>query len=195
MSKLYFRYGAMSSGKSLDLIKVYFNYRERGMDVLVMKPFIDTKGENRVTSRNGSDIVCDFLIKSDDNVFDIVSDVISKRDIRCVLIDEVQFMEKKHIDEISDIVDILDIPCICYGLRADFRGRLFTGSERLFEIADSIEELKTICDCGSKAIWNVRFVNGEVTFMGDQVAIDGEDDISYKSMCRRCVKKLKRRKE
>ena len=195
MSKLYFRYGAMSCGKSLDLIKVYYNYKERDMDVLVIKPFIDTKGGNRVVSRNGSDISCDFLIRDSDDIYDIVSYVITQRNIRCVLVDEVQFMERKHIDELSDVVDKLDIPCICYGLRADFRGKLFTGSERLFEIADSIEELKTVCDCGSKAIWNVRFVNGEVTFKGDQVAIDGEDDITYKSMCRRCVKKLKRRKE
>lgn len=193
MSKLYFRYGAMNCGKSLDLIKVYYNYIERNMDVLVIKPFIDTKGGNKVISRNGSNVKCDYLIKGSDNIYDIVSYVITRRNIRCILVDEVQFMEEKHIDEISDVVDKLDIPCICYGLRADFRGRLFTGSKRLMEIADTIEEMKTICDCGSKAISNVRFVNGNVTFKGEQVAIDGEDDITYKSMCRRCVKKLRKK--
>lgn len=194
MAKLYFRYGAMSSGKTLDLLKVYYNYKEKGMSTLVLKPLVDTKGDSDVISRVGSRLRVNFLVDDDDNIYDIVQNEILKKKISCILVDEAQFLLKKHVDQLSDVVDLLDIPVICYGLRADFRGDLFEGSKRLFEISDSIEELKTVCDCGKKAIWNVRYVNNAITFKGSQIAIDNTDNVTYKSMCRKCMKKLRERK-
>lgn len=194
MAKLYFRYGAMSSGKTLDLLKVYYNYKEKGMSTLVLKPLIDTKGDSDVISRVGSRLRVNYLVDDDDNIYDIVQNEILKKKISCILVDEAQFLVKKHVDQLSDVVDLLDIPVICYGLRADFRGNLFEGSKRLFEVADSIEELKTVCDCGKKAIWNVRYVNDVITFKGSQIAIDNTDNVTYKSMCRKCMKKLRERK-
>lgn len=194
MAKLYFRYGAMSSGKTLDLLKVYYNYKEKGMSTLVLKPLVDTKGDSDVISRVGSRLRVNYLVDDDDNIYDIVNNEILKKKISCILVDEAQFLVKKHVDQLSDVVDLLDIPVICYGLRADFRGNLFEGSKRLFEVADSIEELKTVCDCGKKAIWNVRYVNDVITFKGSQIAIDNTDNVTYKSMCRKCMKKLRERK-
>ncbi len=191
MAKLYFRYGAMSSGKTLDLLKVYYNYKEKGMSTLVLKPLVDTKGDSDVISRVGSRLRVNFLVGDNDNIYDIVQSEILKKKISCILVDEAQFLVKKHVDQLSDVVDLLDIPVICYGLRADFRGNLFEGSKRLFEVADSIEELKTVCDCGKKAIWNVRYVNDVITFKGSQIAIDNTDNVTYKSMCRKCMKKLR----
>lgn len=191
MAKLYFRYGAMSSGKTLDLLKVYYNYKEKGMSTLVLKPLVDTKGDSDVISRVGSRLRVNFLVGDNDNIYDIVQSEILKKKISCILVDEAQFLVKKHVDQLSDVVDLLDIPVICYGLRADFRGNLFEGSKRLFEVADSIEELKTVCDCGKKAIWNVRYVNDVITFEGSQIAIDNTDNVTYKSMCRKCMKKLR----
>lgn len=191
MAKLYFRYGAMSSGKTLDLLKVYYNYKEKGMSTLVLKPLVDTKGDSDVISRVGSRLRVNFLVGDNDNIYDIVQSEILKKKISCILVDEAQFFVKKHVDQLSDVVDLLDIPVICYGLRADFRGNLFEGSKRLFEVADSIEELKTVCDCGKKAIWNVRYVNDVITFKGSQIAIDNTDNVTYKSMCRKCMKKLR----
>lgn len=194
MAKLYFRYGAMSSGKTLDLLKVYYNYKEKGMSTLVLKPLVDTKGDSDVISRVGSRLRVNYLVDDDDNIYDIVQNEILKKKISCILVDEAQFLIKQHVDQLSDVVDLLDIPVICYGLRADFRGNLFEGSKRLFEVADSIEELKTVCDCGKKAIWNVRYVNDVITFKGSQIAIDNTDNVTYKSMCRKCMKKLRERK-
>ena len=194
MAKLYFRYGAMSSGKTLDLLKVYYNYKEKGMSTLVLKPLVDTKGDSDVISRVGSRLRVNFLVGDNDNIYDIVQSEILKKKISCILVDEAQFLIKQHVDQLSDVVDLLDIPVICYGLRADFRGNLFEGSKRLFEVSDSIEELKTVCDCGKKAIWNVRYVNDVITFKGSQIAIDNTDNVTYKSMCRKCMKKLRERK-
>lgn len=193
MAKLFFRYGAMSSGKTRDLMKVYYNYKERNMDTLVMKPIIDVKGKNNLISRDGTKLANDFMISKKDNIFKIIKNINKSKKIWCVLIDEAQFLAKKNVDELSDVVDILDIPVICYGLRADFKGNSFPGSKRLFEIADSIEELKTICYCGKKALMNTRMVNGKYTFNGDQVAIDGEDKVTYNSLCRKCYKEEARK--
>lgn len=190
MAKLYFRYGAMNSGKTLDLLKVYYNYKERNMHTIILKPKCDAKGNSSVISRNNSSLEADFLVKKEDNVYDIVNDYNGDVPLNCILVDEAQLLEKHHIDELSDVVDKLDIPVICYGLRCDFRIRLFPGSERLLELADSLEEVKTVCDCGKKAIFNLRFIDGKVTFEGKQVAIDGINNVTYKSFCRRCTKKL-----
>jgi thymidine kinase len=193
IAKLYFRYGAMGSGKTRDLMKTYYNYTERNMRAVIMKPAIDTKGGCKICSRDGSLLPIDYLVEKGDDLFKIIKKEIkiSKHPIHCILVDEAEFLEEKQIDELTDIVDYLDIPVICHGLRADFRTNLFPGSRRLFELADSIEELKTVCFCGRKATMNTRMVNGKYVFHGDQVAIDGEGSVTYNSLCRSCYKKEK----
>lgn len=186
MSKLYFRYGAMGSGKTIDLLKVAYNYKERGQDVTLYTAEIDDRyGTGKITTRIG--IQADALTFNKDTNF--------YRDIKktdnkpaCILVDEAQFLTKKQVIQLSDVVDFLDIPVICYGLRADFQMNFFEGSGALMEIADKIEEIKTICDCGRKATINMRLIDRVPTTRGNQVLIGGND--SYKSVCRKCYKNL-----
>lgn len=189
MAKLYFKYGAMNSGKTTILIQTAHNYESLGMKVIVIKPSKDIKGEGKIVSRVGLERKVDYLIKDGDNIFDLIKNEHS--DIQCLLVDEVQFLEEKQIDELLMIASLLDIAVICYGLRTDFRMQGFRGSPRLLLIADKIEEIKTICKCGKKATINVRKVNDEYVFKGEQVAIDGFDNIKYESMCPVCYYKLK----
>lgn len=189
MAKLYFKYGAMNSGKSTILIQTAHNYESLGMKVSVMKPQIDKKGDNYIVSRIGAKRKIDYLIKDGDNLYKIVKN--KYPNINCLLIDEAQFLEKKQVDELLFIAATLNIAVICYGLRCDFRMEGFRSSSRLLEIADKIEEIKTICKCGHKATVNVRKLNEEYVFDGKQVAIDGFDDITYESMCASCYFKLK----
>ncbi len=184
MSKLYFKYGAMNSGKTAILLQSAFNYEQRGMKVLVMKPEIDKKGGKYLVSRIGLKRKIDYYITKDDNVYDKLKDKLDN--IACIFIDEAQFLQSEQVDELMQIVVNYDVPVICYGLRTDFKTKAFTGSPRLLEIAHNIEELKTICSCGKKATYNVRKVNGNITFAGDQVAIDGEDEVTYDSLCPKC---------
>ncbi len=188
MAKLYFRYGAMNSGKSTLLIQTAYNYEERGMKILLVKPKIDTKGNNLIVSRIGKTREVNEVLSKDDNLYELVKDKYS--DVSCVLIDEAQFLEPKQVDECMKVVIDLDIPVICYGLRTDFKMNGFPGATSLLEIASSIEEMKTICECGDGATRNVRFVNHLPTFSGEQVAILGENEVTYESMCRNCRKKL-----
>lgn len=194
MAKLYYRYGAMNSGKTRDLMKVYYNYKERKMNTLVMKPAVDIKGKENLVSRDGASLANNHLITKNDNVYKMIKEADNRKKIHCILIDEAQFMHPKNVDELAKVADYLDIPVICYGLRADFRTKLFPGSRRLFEIADSIEEIKTVCECGRKATMNTRMVNGKYTFTGSQVAIDGEKNITYNSLCRKCYQEKKNNK-
>ena len=184
MAKLYFRYGAMNSGKSTLLLQTAHNYEENGMKIRVVKPKKDTKGNNHIVSRLGIDRKVDYLVDKNTNIYEIVKK--KYKDVSCVLIDEAQFIEPKQIDQLMDIAVDLDIPVICYGLRTDFQTNLFPGSQRLLAIAHSLEELKTICSCGRKALFVGRF-----TVDGDQVAIDGENNVTYKSMCPKCYKNAK----
>ncbi len=184
MAKLYFRYGAMSSGKTAILLQAVYNYESRGMNVLVMKPMIDTKGEDFLVSRIGLKRQIDHLIDEDENIYETFKDKLDQ--IECIFIDEAQFLKLKQVDELMKLVVNNDIPIICYGLRTDFQTNGFVGSPRLLEIAHTIEELKTICACGKKAIYNVRKVNGKVVFDGSQVAIDGENKVTYDSLCPKC---------
>lgn len=196
MSKLYFRYGAMNCGKSTSLLQVAHNYEERGMKVIIIKPKTDTKGGDKIVSRLGVTRKVDLLISSKENVFEEVKSYIDKNGkVDCILADEVQFFKKAHIDEIFDIAVILDIPTICYGLRTDFQMEGFEGSERLLLLAHSLEELKTICNCGRKAILNGRKINGRFVFEGNQVAIDNEDNVEYESLCGDCYYKYRREHE
>ena len=190
MAKLYFRYGAMGCGKTRDIIKVWYNYKEKGKDAIIIKPGIDTKGNNKIVSRDKSELNTNYLINKDDNIYDIITKHIIKYNLDCILVDEAQFLEKHHVEELTDICDVLDITVMCYGLRADFQDNLFPGSAALFAYADVIEEMKTICECMDGATRNVRFVNGKPVFSGKQIAIDGKDEVTYVSMCRKCRKKL-----
>lgn len=184
MAKLYFRYGAMNSGKTALLLQAAHNYEERGMEVLIVKPTIDSKGDDHLVSRIGLTRKVDKLLAPKDDIFKYVMKL--KRNIKCVLVDEAQFLEKEQVDELMHIVVKLNIPVICYGLRSDFKTNGFPGSTRLLELAHTIEEMKTICSCGRKAMFNARKLNGKFIFDGQQVAIDGEAKVTYESLCPNC---------
>lgn len=191
MSKLYFRYGAMGSGKSSALLQVAYNYNEKGMYVILMKPQVDTKAENRVSSRIGIEREVDVLIPRDSGIIELIPDT-KKPD--AIIVDESQFLTSDQVDELYFISKIYDIPVLCYGLRCDFQMKGFEGSTRLLEIADDIEEMKTICKCGSKATQNIRLINGEPTFEGEQVMIDDHTQVEYEGICGKCYLQLRRRK-
>jgi thymidine kinase len=196
MSKLYFRYGAMNCGKSTNLLQVAYNYEERGMKILIIKPMTDTKGDSKVVSRLGVTREVDMLITSKDNVRELVEKWIEEKwKINCILVDEVQFLKKEQIDQLFEIAVNMDIPTICYGLRTDFLMNGFEGSTRLLLIAHSLEELKTICNCGKKAIVNGRKVNGQFVFDGEQVAIDNENNVEYQSLCPKCYFEYRKKYE
>ena len=194
MAKLYYRYGAMNSGKTAILLQVANNYEERGMKVLILKPGIDSKGADYLVSRIGLKRKVDHIILEDENVYKYLESNI--KDVACVLIDEAQFLTKNQVEDLMQVVVDFDIPIICYGLRTDFRTEGFEGSTRLLEIAHSIEEMKTICKCGRKAIFNTRKVNGKFTFSGEKVAIDGFSEVTYESLCPKCYyEKLRKYKK
>ena len=191
MSKLYFRYGAMNCGKTTSLLQVAHNYEERGMKVVLIKPSIDTKANDSVSSRIGVERKVDHLVSPEENLKGYLNLLVGNTS--CVLVDEAQFLSESQVEELFVFSKLTNIPVICFGLRCDFRTNLFPGNKRLFELADEIEELYTICRCGRKARFNARIVNGEFTLDGDQVAIDG--DVEYESLCGKCyltkVRKMK----
>jgi thymidine kinase len=193
MSKLFFRYGTMNSGKSMDLLKVAYNYEENGLTSIILTSKIDNRyGTEVVKSRVG--IYKDAIsIGNSDNVYQLIEN--KKRldpKVSCVLVDEVQFFEEEHIKQLVDVVDILNIPVICYGLRSDFKLEPFGSTKYLMSVADEIEEIKTICaECKKKkAIVNARFVEGKVITIGDVIEIGGNE--KYKPLCRKCYNKLKK---
>ncbi|QGU94128.1 thymidine kinase [Clostridium bovifaecis] len=187
MSKLYFRYGAMNSGKSTNLLQVAHNYEERGMKVIIIKPKTDTKGGNTVVSRLGVTRIVDMLLDKNEDIYKRVEAWCEENDkVDCILVDEVQFFAENQIDQFLKIAVKMDIPTICYGLRTDFQMNGFEGSTRLLLLAHSIEELKTICTCGKKALLNGRKINGKFVFEGKQIAIDNEDNVEYEALCPRC---------
>lgn len=185
MAKLYFKYGAMGSSKSAQALITKFNYEERGMKVWLLKPATDDRdGVEVIKSRIGLQEAADAL-KTTDSVL-ARFEKLEKVDV--IIVDECQFFTWAQIDELRYIVDNYDIPVLCFGLRTDFRTKLFPGSLRLFEVADSISEIKTICSCGNKAIVNARIdESGKVLSEGEQVFIGGNE--SYIAMCHRCWKK------
>jgi thymidine kinase len=195
MAKLFFRYGTMGSGKSLDLLKVAYNYEENGMGVLLLTSKIDDRyGMDIVKSRTG--IGKDAIgISKEENIYDIIDykKNVMGANINCVLVDEVQFFTKQHIYQLVKIVDNLDIPVICYGLRSDFRLEPFEASKYLMAVADELEELKTICsECGKKkANVNARFDDdGNIVKKGEKIEIGGND--KYRPLCRKCWSELKK---
>ncbi|MFS2242036.1 thymidine kinase [Microbacterium sp. OR16] len=196
MAKLYFRYGAMNSGKSTALLQAAFNYEERGHRVLLAKPAIDTKGASQIESRLGMTRDVDFLIGPHDEARALFTSVRERvleegmhsaepHDVACLLVDEAQFLTPEQIDDLFRIAVLDGIPVMAYGIRNDFRTHAFPGSARLLAIAHSLEELKTICRCGRKAVFNGRMVDGRFVFAGDQVAIDGAE-VAYESLCGNC---------
>ena len=196
MAKLYFRYGAMNCGKSTALIQVDYNYRERNMQTLIIKPATDTKGSDTVVSRLDVERRADILATEKDNLSTMVEDwQQEKGPIHCVLVDEAQFLTAVQVDQLFKVAVLRDIPVICYGLRTDFLLNGFEGSARLLLMAHSIEELKTICKCGQKAIANGRKIGGRFVFEGAQVAIEGEASVEYESLCARCYFKYKKEYE
>jgi len=191
MSKLYFRYGAMNSGKSTALLQAAFNYEERDQQVLLAKPHIDTKGDNLIISRLGVTRQVDFTIAPTDDVYAVFARerarVFEKTGlpVSCLLVDEAQFFSEAQVDDLLRIAIVERVPVLAYGIRTDFQTVAFPGSRRLLEIAHSLEELKTICRCGRKAVFNARTVGDQFIFDGDQVAIDGVD-VGYQSLCGAC---------
>ena len=182
MAKLYFRYSAMGAGKSLDLIKVAYNYEERGMKVVLFNSVLDDRfGRDSVVSRTG--------IRMDSRGFNADTDFfkecagLADGAVACILVDEAQFLSKGQVEQLLEVVDTCNIPVICYGLRTDFMGELFAGSRWLLAWADAIEELKTICWCGRKATMNARIVDGQVVRHGEQIQIGGNE--SYIALCGR----------
>ena len=187
MAKLYFKYGAMNSGKSTILLQSAHNYEERGMRTVILKPMIDTKGADSVVSRLGVNRKVHYLVKSEDSIRNIIeNDIKQNGDLHCIFVDECQFLAVPQADELFWIAVDMGIPVICYGLRTDFLTNGFAASSRLLELAHSIEELKTICRCGKKAMFNARKINGKFVFEGEQVAIDNENNVEYESLCPVC---------
>lgn len=175
MAKLYFRYGAMGSSKTANAIMVRYNYMERGQKALMLKPKMDTRdGERTVSSRSGLTAECAFVEELDE---------IDVSTYDCLIVDEAQFLTKAQVEKLVKIVDEMNVPVIAYGLRADFQGNFFEGSHWLMAWADTIEEIKTVCWCGRKAIWNARILNGQVVKSGQQILLGGNE--SYVALCRR----------
>ncbi len=195
MAKLHFRYGAMNAGKTTIMLQTAYNYEERNQKVLIIKPSIDTKGNEKVVSRIGLSRDVDALISPDDSIFDRIGNCLDITN--CILVDEAQFLSKSQVDELYYITKLYNIPVIAFGLRTDFKSNGFQGSIRLLELSDALEEMPTICRCGKKARFNARKVNGEFTSVGDSVVIDGTQNIEYESLCGSCyinkVLKLKKK--
>jgi len=202
VAKLYFRYGAMNSGKSTSLLQAAYNYEERGQHVLLAKPEIDTKGADEISSRLGVTRKVDFLVRPDDDLRVLFAEHRARLireaaatlvpetndhpvDVACLLIDEAQFLTREQVDDLLRIVVLDGVPALAYGIRTDFQTRAFPGSRRLMELAHSLEELKTICRCGRKALFNARLVGGRFVFEGDQVAIDelSAERVTYEALC------------
>ena len=181
MAKLYFRYGAMNCGKTTALLQVAHNYEEKGMNILLIKPKVDKKGDDKIVSRLGIERKVDVLVDENDKL----KDILKLDNISCILVDEVQFMNKDQIRELWIIAKTKDIPVICYGLKTNFKGKLFEGSKAVIELADELEELITICKCGKRAKFNARVVNGKFVKSGEEVAIDGID-ATYEPLCGKC---------
>ena len=190
MAKLYFRYGAMGCGKTMQLLQVAFNYEERGLKVCTIKPAVDTKNGTKLLTRIGPERETDLCFRKNVNLFDVIK--ASYPEVACVLVDEAQFLTKEQAEQLLKIAVKLNIPVIAYGLRLNFRMQDagFAGATRLLQIAHNIEEIKTICECGNKATLNCRFLDGKLTIEGPDVLIDdGTIDVTYRALCPKCYYK------
>jgi thymidine kinase len=187
MAKLYFYYSSMNAGKSTALLQSSYNYRERGMNTLVLAPELDDRyGVGKVSSRIGLESEATSF-GQDDDLLKIVSDENTREPLHCVLIDEAQFLTKDQVFQLGEVTDELNIPVLAYGLRTDFQGEPFEGSKYLLAWSDNLKELKAICDCGTKATMVIRLdEEGNTVTQGSQVEIGGND--RYISMCRKHFK-------
>lgn len=193
MAKLYFKYGVMGSSKTAQALITKFNYEERGMRVWLIKPQTDSRdGNDMVKSRAGLEAPA-YVLPYMEDVYQSYLKLSEQIDV--IIVDECQFLSEEQVDQLSMIVIDYNVPVLCFGLRADFRTRMFPGSKRLMEIADSITEIKTICSCGRKATVNVRLdEHGKIITEGEQILIGGND--RYTSMCYQCfIEKQKKQKE
>ncbi len=192
MAKLYFKFGAMGSSKTAQALITKFNYEERGMKVLLIKPSTDNRdGATTVRSRIGLQEEA-ITVPAEVNLYDLYTN--EYRDCNVIIVDECQFLAPDQVDNLSQVVIDYDIPVMCFGLSTDFLTHLFPGSRRLFEIADSISEIKSVCKCGGKATVNARLDDkGNVVFSGDQLCLGGND--RYVAMCKACWLKAKREQE
>ena len=193
MAKLYFRYGAMGCGKTMQLLQVAFNYEERGHKVCAIKPSTDTKHGAKLYTRIGPERETDFCFDRKTDLFKKIQQNYS--DVHCVLVDEAQFLTREQADELMDVTIKLNTPVIAYGLRLNFRqdDGGFEGATRLLQIAHDIEEIKTICECGHKATRNARFLDGKLVTTGPDILIDdGQTKIEYRALCPACLKKYLR---
>lgn len=189
MAKLYFYYSSMNAGKSTSLLQSSYNYKERGMNTLVLAPELDDRyGVGTVKSRIGLESEAT-TFKASDNLFDLISARLANEPLHCILIDEAQFLTKDQVFQLGEVTDSLNVPVLAYGLRTDFQGEPFEGSKYLLAWADTLNELKAICHCGRKATMVVRLDgDGNAVREGSQIEIGGND--RYVSMCRRHFKKL-----
>ncbi len=192
IGKLYFRYGTMGSAKTALLLTTAYNFEERGMSYLCFKPSIDTREKkNVIRSRIGIERECSWIYR-DTDMYEMISSMVAERrpHPEWILVDEAQFLTADQVDQLARVVDTFGINVICYGLRTDFRTCLFEGSRRLFEIADTIDEIKSTCNCGRKTIVNARIDGrGNIITEGEQVEIGGND--RYMSVCRNCWRNKK----
>lgn len=196
MAKLYFRYGAMGCGKTMQLLQVAFNYEEQGHTVCVIKPATDTKNGTKLLTRIGPERETDFTFDKDMDIYDEVKK--SYRKVSCVLVDEAQFLSVAQADQLMRITTDLDIPVMAYGLRLNFRMESggFEGATRLLQLAHDIDEIKTICECGRKATCNSRFIDDVLTADGPDILIDGSDhSVEYRALCPKCYFKYKEKKK
>ncbi|MBO7664368.1 thymidine kinase [Candidatus Saccharibacteria bacterium] len=190
MSKLYFRYGAMGCGKTMQLLQVAFNYEERGHKVCVIKPKTDTKNGTKLLTRIGPERETDFCFDRKTDLFKKIST--KYQNVHCILVDEAQFLTPKQVDQLMFVTIKLDIPVMAYGLRLNFRqdDGGFEGATRLLQIAHDIEEIKTICECGHKATLNTRFLDGKLVTDGPDILIDdGKTKIEYRALCPACYER------
>ena len=194
MAKLYFKYGAMGCSKSAQALMCKFNYEQKGFNVLLLKPSIDTRdnenGKSIVKSRIGIKSECD-VINKDQSLLELYRKLSETTKYDVVIIDEAQFCSEEQINDCKEIS--VDIPVLCYGLKTNFKSYLFEGSKRLIEIADSITEIKSLCSCGANATVNARIVNGELVTDGDEIVIGGDE--TYIAMCYTCWRKLQKEQE
>ena len=198
MAKLKVCYGAMNAGKTMEALRVIFNYEQLGHRVLVIKPAIDTKGGNTIVSRTGYSREVDVLLNEEDDAYKIfIKENARGKEIKCVVVDEAQFLSKKHVEQLTDICDKKDIAVMAYGLKNNFQGELFPGIKALIEYADELEEIPTLCfNCLEepiKARFNVRIKDGKPITEGSEVAIDGEG-VEYIPVCRKCFKEIQKNK-
>lgn len=183
MSKLYFKYGVMGSSKSAVALMTKYNYEQKGFSILLIKPSIDTRDINIVSSRIGISCEC-FQFDEKVDLFEYYKKLKNNQKIDGVIVDEVQFCTKEQIENLREIAN--SVPVICYGLKTNFKSELFEGSKRLLEIADNISEIKTVCKCGNKAIINAKIVAGKIVYEGNEIDVGGDE--KYISLCYNCWK-------